>query len=109
MSRWLTISLALCSCGALAQTPDFDKAVVKVSKVAGSVYLLKSETGCNIAASVGEDRVLLVHASYRQMLDKNLAALRQITAKPVNVVGNTRCHGDRCRNRRFPNSRSNVN
>lgn len=94
MSRWLTLCLALCSCGALAQTPDFDQAAVKVSKVSGNIHVLMSATGCNIAVSVGEDGVLLVDASYRQMLDKNLAALRQITDLPVRYVVNTHYHGD---------------
>lgn len=94
MSRWLTISLALVSSWAAAQTPDFGNAEVKTAKVAGNVYLLQSGVGANIAASVGEDGVLLVDASYAQLLDKNRAALGQIADKPVRFLVNTHYHGD---------------
>jgi glyoxylase-like metal-dependent hydrolase (beta-lactamase superfamily II) len=94
MTRWLTVSLLLFCSGSLAQAPDFAKAEIKVSKVAGNVYLLRSDTGSNMAASVGEDGVLLVDASYSQMLDKTREALLRITKQPVRYLVNTHYHGD---------------
>lgn len=94
MNRWLTIALVLFSCGTMAQAPDFDKAEVKVSKLRGNLYLLRSDTGSNMVASVGDDGVLLVDASYRQMLDKTQAALKRITDQPVRYLVNTHYHGD---------------
>lgn len=94
MARWFILSLTLIACDALARTPDFDKAEVKVSKVRGNVYVLRSDAGSNIAASVGEDGVLLVDASCRQLLDRTQAALRRITDKPVRYLVNTHHHLD---------------
>lgn len=94
MNRWLMIALMLLSCVAMAQAPDFDKAEVKASKLRGSLYLLRSDTGSNMVASVGDDGVLLVDASYRQMLDKTQAALKRITDQPVRYLVNTHYHDD---------------
>jgi cyclase len=94
MTRCLTIALLLFSCGSLAQMPDFDKAEVKVSKLRGNLYLLRTDTGSNMAASIGDDGVLLVDASYQQTLDKTQAALKRITDKPVRYLVNTHYHSD---------------
>lgn len=98
MPRCLTIALLLFSCGSMAQSmeqmPDFDKAEVKVSKLRGSLYLLRTDTGANLAASIGDDGVLLVDASYRQTLDKTQAALKRVTDQPVRYLVNTHYHGD---------------
>jgi cyclase len=56
---WLAIAL-LSPALALAQQPqDFSKVQVKIAKVAGNVYLVQGAGG-NIAASVGDDGILLV-------------------------------------------------
>jgi cyclase len=98
MTRCLTIAMLLFSCGSMAQSmqqmPDFDKAEVKVAKLRGNLYLLRADTGSNMAASIGDDGVLLVDASYRQTLDKTQAALNRITDKPVRYLVNTHYHGD---------------
>ena len=98
MTRCLTIALVLFSCGwpapSMGQVPDFDKADVKVSKLRGNLYLLRSDAGSNMAASVGDDGVLLVNASYEQMLEKTQAALKRVTDKPVRYLVNTHYHGD---------------
>lgn len=55
---------------ALAQQPqDFSKVQIKIAKVADSVYLLQGSGG-NIAASVGNDGILLVDTEYAPLGDK---------------------------------------
>ncbi|MGA9883855.1 MAG: MBL fold metallo-hydrolase [Candidatus Acidiferrales bacterium] len=80
---------------ALAQQPqDFSKVQVKITKVAGNVYLLQGSGG-NIAASVGDDGILLVDTEYAPLGDKILAALNSVApGKQVRYVINTHYHTD---------------
>jgi cyclase len=80
---------------ALAQQPqDFSKVQVKITKVAGNVYLLKGSGG-NIAASVGDDGILLVDTEYAPLGDKILTALNSVApGKQVRFVIDTHYHGD---------------
>jgi glyoxylase-like metal-dependent hydrolase (beta-lactamase superfamily II) len=77
----------------LAQDEDFSKVEMKVSKVAGNVYMLQGAGG-NIAASVGEDGIVIVDDQYAPLADKIRAALKNITDKPVRFVINTHYHED---------------
>jgi cyclase len=78
---------------AAAQQQDFSKVQIKVTKVAGSVYMLEGAGG-NIGVSVGEDGIVVVDDQYAPLADKIQAALRQITDKPVRFVINTHWHFD---------------
>jgi len=84
---WLALSLAA------AQDQDFSKVQMKVSKVAGNVYMLEGAGG-NIGASVGDDGIVIVDDQYAPLADKIQAALKGITDKPVRFVINTHYHGD---------------
>jgi cyclase len=75
------------------QDQDFSKVQIKVSKVAGNVYLLEGAGG-NIGASVGEDGIVVVDDQYAPLADRIQAALKGITDKPVRFVINTHYHGD---------------
>jgi len=66
---------------------------IKVSKVAGNVYMLRGAGG-NIGASVGEDGIVIVDDQYAPLADKIKAALKGITDKPVRFVINTHYHQD---------------
>jgi glyoxylase-like metal-dependent hydrolase (beta-lactamase superfamily II) len=79
------------------QQPDFSQVELRVTKVAGSVYMLdaaKGNAGGNIAASVGEDGIVIVDDQYAPLAEKIRAALKSITDKPVRFVINTHYHGD---------------
>jgi cyclase len=78
-----------------AQDQDFSKVEIKVTKVSGNIYLLQGSGG-NIAASVGEDGIVIVDDQYAPLADKIAAALKGIgaTDKPVRFVINTHYHGD---------------
>jgi len=61
----LTVTLALAAMATLvvqiasAQQQDFSKVEIKVTKVSGNIYMLEGAGG-NIAASVGEDGIVIV-------------------------------------------------
>jgi cyclase len=96
MRKLLFAALLLIPCTALAQqTPDFTKVEIKVSKVSGNIYLLQGAGG-NIAASLGDDGILIVDTEYAPLADKIQAALKGIGVadKPVRFVVNTHYHGD---------------
>jgi cyclase len=80
---------------ASAQDQDFSKVQIKVTKVSGNVYMLEGAGG-NIAASVGDDGIVIVDDQYAPLADKIAAALKNIgvTDKPVRYVINTHYHGD---------------
>lgn len=76
-----------------AQDQDFSKVQMKVSKVAGSVYMLQGAGG-NIGALVGDDGIVVVDDEYAPLADKIQEALKGITDKPVRFIINTHYHGD---------------
>jgi len=92
----LTVVLSLAvSSSVAAQDQDFSKVQIKVTKVSGNIYLLEGSGG-NIAASVGEDGIVIVDDQYAPLADKIAAALKSIgvTDKPVRFIINTHFHGD---------------
>ena len=105
----LGVLLALGIC-VRPQNQDFSKVQIKVTKVSGNIYMLEGEGG-NIAASVGEDGIVIVDDQFAPLADKIQAALKdlKITDKPVRFVINTHCHGDHTGgNEPFANSGSTV-
>ena len=89
----LLIAGLLLVCGLAAQDQDFSKVQMKVSKVAGNVYMLEGAGG-NIGASVGDDGIVIVDDQYAPLAEKIQAALKGITDKPVRFIINTHYHGD---------------
>jgi cyclase len=101
--------LVVCVANAQQQT-DFSKVEIKVTKVSGNIYMLEGEGG-NIAASVGEDGIVIVDDQFAPLADKIQAALKNlgITDKPVRFVINTHYHGDHTGgNEPFANTGSTV-
>jgi cyclase len=105
------LGLALISgMGTRAQQQDFSKVEIKVTKVSGNIYMLEGAGG-NIAASVGEDGIVIVDDQFAPLADKIQAALKnlKITDKPVRFVINTHYHGDHTGgNEPFANTGSTV-
>ena len=91
--RKLFCLVALLTAAAFAQDNDFSKVQIKVTKVAGNVYMLQGAGG-NIAASVGDDGIVVVDDQYAPLADKIQAALKGITDKPIRFVINTHYHED---------------
>ena len=65
-----------------------DDGQVHVLRVQGEVYLLAG-AGANITFQVGDDAVLLVDTGEAPMSDKVIAAIRQISNKPLRTIINT--------------------
>ncbi|HJZ83493.1 MAG TPA: hypothetical protein VKD91_24195, partial [Pyrinomonadaceae bacterium] len=57
-----------------AQQDDFSKVQIKVTKVSGNIYMLEGAGG-NIAASVGEDGIVIVDDQFAPLAEKIQAAL----------------------------------
>ena len=84
-----------CAClvmasGAQAQQPDVQ---IQTIEVAPGLYMLVGRGG-NIGVSVGEDGVFLVDDQYAPLTEKILAAIRELSDRPVRFVINTHWHGD---------------
>jgi cyclase len=77
------------------QPPDFSKVEIKVTKVSGNIYMLEGAGG-NIAASLGDDGILIVDTEYSPLANKIEEALKGvgITDKPVRFVLDTHYHSD---------------
>ncbi len=87
------VGLVLLSVLTYAQEQDFSKVQMKVTHVAGGIYMLEGAGG-NIGVSVGEDGIVIVDDEYAPLAEKIRAALKGITDKPVRFVINTHYHGD---------------
>ena len=79
-----------------AEETDYSKVEIKVTPVSGNVYLLQGADGGNMAASVGEDGIVLVDDEFAPLATKIAAALKSIgaTDKPVRFIINTHYHFD---------------
>jgi cyclase len=100
--------LFLMTGSAAAQQNDFSKVQIKVAKVSGNIYMLEGSGG-NIAASVGEDGIVIVDDQFAPLVEKIQQALKGITDKPLRFIINTHYHGDHTGgNEPFSNSGSTV-
>jgi len=87
-------ALSLATLAVRAQEQDYSKVEVKVTAVAGSVYLLQGAGG-NIGASIGADGSVLVDDEFAPLAGKIGAALTAAGAtKPVRFVILTHYHRD---------------
>jgi glyoxylase-like metal-dependent hydrolase (beta-lactamase superfamily II) len=78
---------------ALAAQQNFDTVQVRSQRVAEGVYMLTGAGG-NIGLSIGDDAVFVVDDQYAPLTPKILAAIAQLTDKPVRFVVNTHWHWD---------------
>jgi hypothetical protein len=88
----LLLAAVLAAAFSSAQDQDFSKVQIKVTKVAGNVYMLQGEGG-NIGASVGDDGIVVVDDQYAPLAEKIQAALKGITDKPIRFIINTTTTG----------------
>src|SRR2546429_6820214 len=104
------VALFYVQAAAAQQEPDWSKVQIKTTKVSGNIYMLEGQGG-NIAASVGEDGIVIVDDQFAPLAEKIQAALKNIgvTDKPVRFVINTHYHGDHTGgNEPFNNSGSTI-
>jgi cyclase len=96
MRRRLYIYALLSVCFALSHAraqQDFSKVQMKVTKVAGNVYMIEGAGG-NIGVSAGADGILIVDDQFAPLADKIRAALKEINPGQLRFVLNTHYHGD---------------
>jgi glyoxylase-like metal-dependent hydrolase (beta-lactamase superfamily II) len=104
---WAIAGVFLMGTAVFAQQ-DFSKVEIKVTKVSGNIYLLEGAGG-NIAASVGEDGIVIVDDQFAPLAERIQAALKGIADKPVRFIINTHYHGDHTGgNEPFSNAGSTV-
>src|SRR5258708_27343767 len=87
---FLALGLSL---SAQAAEQDFSKVQIKVTKVAGTVYMLEGSGG-NIGVCVGADGIVIVDDQLPPLGPKIREALKGISDKPIKFVINTHFHGD---------------
>lgn len=87
--------VVLISTRAFAQ--DVNAISVRSKALAGNVYMLDCVGdfgGGNVAASIGDDGILLVDAMFKMMNPKLTAELTKLSQKPIRIVINSHFHGD---------------
>jgi len=76
-----------------AVDPNPHDGEIHVLPVQGNVYMLVGDGG-NIAVQVGDQGALVVDSGAGQLADKVIAAIRKLSAKPIQFVVNTSFHSD---------------
>ena len=71
----------------------FDEVEIKTTKLTDSVYMLVGAGG-NIGLSVGDDGAFMIDDQFAELSEKILAAVAEITDKPIKFLVNTHHHGD---------------
>ena len=76
-----------------APAQDFSKVEIKTTKLAGNFYTLVGAGG-TIGVLAGPDGVFMVDAQFAPLSEKIVAAIRQISDRPIRFLVNTHQHGD---------------
>jgi cyclase len=76
-----------------AQQQDFSKVEIKTTKLGGNLYMLEGQGG-TIGALVGPDGVFMVDSQFAPLTEKIVAAIKQLTDRPIRFLVNTHQHGD---------------
>jgi len=86
------LSLTLFASATIADD-SFDSVEIQTIKAADGIYMLTGKGG-NIGLSTGTDGVFLIDDQFAPLTDKILAAITQVSDKPVKFVLNTHWHPD---------------
>jgi cyclase len=91
---WIAIACLSLSATVKAQAPpDFANTQIKTTKVTENFYTLEGQGGM-IGILVGPDGVFMVDSQYAPLTDKIVAAVKQVTDKPIRFMVNTQVHPD---------------
>ncbi|MFK8058495.1 MAG: MBL fold metallo-hydrolase [Polaribacter sp.] len=66
---------------------------IKTTKLSEQVFMLEGRGG-NIGLFIGKDAIFMIDDQFAPLTPKILAAIKEITPKPVNYLVNTHWHGD---------------
>ncbi len=87
-------AVASLSVPAAAQTPtDYSKVEIKTTKIGPNFYTLEGSGG-TIGVLAGPDGVLMVDSQFAPLTDKIVAAIKQISDRPIRFMINTHLHPD---------------
>ena len=92
--RLCTVISLIVASPVLAQEPQVTFAS---SEVAPGIYMLQGQggfAGGNLGLLTGDDGVVLIDDGLEPLSDMTLAAVREVTDRPVDFVVNTHLHGD---------------
>jgi glyoxylase-like metal-dependent hydrolase (beta-lactamase superfamily II) len=73
--------------------PDLSQVQVVATKIADNFYTLAGQGG-TIGVLAGPDGVFMVDSQFAPLTDKIVAAIKQITDRPIRYLVNTHVHGD---------------
>ena len=76
-----------------APPPDFSKVEIKTTKLGGNFYVLEGQGGA-IGVLAGPDGVFMVDSQFAPLTEKIVAAIKQITDRPIRFMVNTHVHAD---------------
>ncbi|PYS35326.1 MAG: hypothetical protein DMG14_27230 [Acidobacteria bacterium] len=79
--------------GARPQPQPAAQGEIKIFHVQGNVYMLVG-AGANVAVQIGDEGVVVVDTGAAQMREKVLAAMRQLSTKPIRWIINTHADPD---------------
>src|SRR5262249_10636006 len=79
--------------GAPTQPPTTSQSEIKTFHVQGNVYMLVG-AGANVAVQIGDEGVVVVDTGTAPMREKVLAAIRQLSTKPIRWIINTHADAD---------------
>jgi cyclase len=91
-NKLIAAAASLAACAALAQQ-DYSKVEIKTTKLSDHTYMLVGAGG-NLGLSVGDDATFLIDDQFAPLTPKIVAAIAQLTGKPVKFVVNTHWHFD---------------
>ena len=66
---------------------------IKATKIGGNLYTLEGQGGM-IGALVGPDGVFMVDSQFAPLTERIVAAIKQLTDRPIRFLVNTHQHGD---------------
>lgn len=87
---FLLFCFSLC---ALSAQESFDEVQIEAQAVTDDIYVLYGRGG-NIGLAVAQDYAYLIDDQYRELSEKIIQAVREITDKPIRFVINTHWHVD---------------
>jgi len=85
--------IGLASAAGAQQQQDFSAVQIKATKLAENVYTLEGQGG-TIGILAGPDGVFMVDSQFAPLTEKIVAAVKQITDRPIKFMVNTHQHPD---------------
>ena len=85
--------IGLASAAGAQQQQDFSAVQIKATKLADNFYTLEGQGGM-IGALVGPDGVFMVDSQFAPLTEKIVAAIKQISDRPIKFLVNTHQHPD---------------